>query len=69
MFKEDGNVIHFAAPKGESQSDIQPLWTFMHHDREPGGASLTLAGVAAVKILTTCNSARLRSCKHLRYLR
>lgn len=39
MFKEDGNVIHFSAPKGESQSDIQSLQIYYMENQEGAGRS------------------------------
>lgn len=67
MFKEDGNVIHFSAPKGESSRSLIYIESLWMHTQSRMWISV-LAGVIATKTLTTYNSARFCSCEHLRYL-
>jgi nascent polypeptide-associated complex subunit beta len=49
MFKEDGNVIHFAAPKGTSTDLLSGIAT---HTCLPGHSSSCIAGFCKKRMLT-----------------
>ena len=70
MFKEDGNVIHFAAPKGISHvphpSSVSPLYhsLFFH----PGSPRQSYPKVH-IPANAASSSPRFRSFEHFRHLR
>jgi hypothetical protein len=59
MFKADGNVIHFAAPKGTN-----PLTNGFHSTADFASISLVWR-----KLTATIYSPRCRPSQHIRYLR